>query len=100
MATIGSASMASPDFPVERVMAALVRLAGVIAVLWGALMFATGVMIPIALMLATQVHDAASSFVYAAPIAAGLGNGLISIIGGVVLFAASKRVARLVTKDS
>lgn len=100
MATIGSASAASPDFPVERVMAAMVRLASVLAVLWGALMFATGLIIPIALMLARQVNDAASSFVYAAPIVAGLGNGLIIIIGGVVLFAASRRVARLVTKDS
>ena len=103
MATVGSASAASPDFPVERMVAALVRLAGVLAAFWGMLMAATGLLIglPIALTLAAEVDDGASAFVYAAsaPILGGLGNGLIIIVGGIVLFAAGKRVARFVTKD-
>ena len=103
MATIGSASVGSPDFPVERMVAALARLAGVLLAFWGVLMAAMGFMIglPIVLTIAAEADDAASSFAYAAaaPFIAGLGNGLVIAIGGIILFAAGKRVARFVTKD-
>ena len=102
MATIGSAS-AAPDFPLERIVEALVRLAGVLMAFWGAFTAATALVIglPILLMLAADADDTAVSIVYAAsaPLVSGLGNGVVVIVGGFVLAAAAKRVARFVTKD-
>ena len=106
MATVGAAVPSSAAFPLERFMVATIRLGGLLVGLWGLLQAATGMIVSIAFMVTTSNTLAESdSFttttfsISSVPLVASAGSGLVMLVGGVVVFAMARRLARFVTKD-
>ena len=100
MAIVGAASP-NAAFPLERFMAATIRLVGLLVGLWGLLQIATGLIVLIAFTLYTANRDGfATTVEFTGPLmASGPGSGFVMLLGGVVIVATCKRLTRFVTKD-
>lgn len=105
MATVGAAVPSSAAFPLERFMVATIRLGGLLVGLWGLLQAATGMIVSIAFMVTTsntfeESDSLTTTFsISSVPLVASAGSGLVMLVGGVVVFAMARRLARFVTKD-
>ena len=105
MATVGAAVPSSAAFPLERFMVATIRLGGLLVGLWGLLQAATGMIVSIAFMVTTsntfeESDSLTTTFsISSVPLVASAGSGLVMLVGGVVVFAIARRLARFVTKD-